>query len=225
MKNAHDIFEKLYRNPKVQERVTNMVAFTLKAYPNEIEEIISQTFIGFFERLLDPKFKFEYTEHGAPTYMANRARNLCIDFFRKQKRSPAIVRDEKAFAHFTHEDPEFEMKVSADELDLIYEQMKLINPKMKEVMELRLAGFSFKKVAEMLDISINTATGRMRYATMAIRKNLDITKQASRKRGFSCNKKNVCYYIINKLLKNESPTKPRQTDLVLQRQKRNGHYS
>jgi RNA polymerase sigma-70 factor (ECF subfamily) len=60
-------------------------------------------------------------------------------------------------------------------LEQVYEDVrKLINflpPEQKEVLLMRhYSDMSFKDIAELTDVSINTALGRMRYALINLRK-------------------------------------------------------
>ena len=59
-----------------------------------------------------------------------------------------------------------------DELkDQMLSLVKHLPENQKEMIQLRIfQDLSFKEIAEMKDISINTALGRMRYALMNIRK-------------------------------------------------------
>ena len=53
----------------------------------------------------------------------------------------------------------------------IAEMVKLLPAEQREVLEMRIyQDISFKDIAEMTDVSINTALGRMRYALINLRK-------------------------------------------------------
>ena len=54
------------------------------------------------------------------------------------------------------------------------ELVKHLPKTQKEILEMRIfQGMSFKDIAELEDISINTALGRMRYALINIRKMIE----------------------------------------------------
>src|ERR1700712_4640601 len=94
-----------------------------------------------------------YTEEGKFLPWATRiAHNLCVDHFRKVKRTPAV-------------------KTSDDED--IFESYNFVEdaPEQREVIVLRhFAELSFKEISEMTNCSINTALGRMRYGLINMRK-------------------------------------------------------
>jgi len=102
------------------------------------------------------------------------AHNLIIDYFRKSKRIP-IVENNDDYDIFD----KVRIPVESVEEQLITEQIhrdvkKLIEylPKeQKEVLVMRHYGdMSFKDIAEVTNVSINTALGRMRYALINLRK-------------------------------------------------------
>ena len=105
------------------------------------------------------------------------AHNLIIDYFRKSKRIPTIEnRDD--FDIFE----KVRIPVESIEERIITEQIhkdvkKLIDylPKeQREVLIMRHYGdMSFKDIAEVTNVSINTALGRMRYALINLRKLVD----------------------------------------------------
>ncbi len=135
------------------------------------EDIFQDTFI----KIIDSLRAGNYREEGKFLPWALRiAHNLCIDYFRKLKRRPSIV-TEDGFDIFSV------LKISEDnaEQTLIKDQSKkkvrdLLNKlpnEQKEVVILRhYAEMSFKEIAKMTGVSINTALGRMRYALINLRK-------------------------------------------------------
>ena len=59
-------------------------------------------------------------------------------------------------------------------LNDVKQLIELLPEDQKEIIKLRhYVGMSFKDIADMKDISINTALGRMRYALMNLRKIID----------------------------------------------------
>jgi RNA polymerase sigma-70 factor (ECF subfamily) len=103
------------------------------------------------------------------------AHNLIIDHFRRIKQMNTISNDD-------YESDLFNSKKLCDsnvEDDMIARQIQKDVRKMitflpedqREVVILRhYAGLSFKEIAEITDVSINTALGRMRYALINMRK-------------------------------------------------------
>jgi len=132
-------------------------------------------FQDVFIKIIDTLRKNNYNEEGKFLPWALRiAHNLCVDHFRKVKRTPTIT---------TSDDRDiFEViNVSADSADKgmiksqshkgVRELLDLLPEEQREVIVLRhYADLSFKEIAEMTNCSINTALGRMRYGLMSMRK-------------------------------------------------------
>ncbi|MEZ5006915.1 MAG: sigma-70 family RNA polymerase sigma factor [Chitinophagales bacterium] len=135
------------------------------------EDIFQDTFIKVVESLRSGNYK---EEGKFLPWVMRISHNLCIDYFRKVKRKPSIV-DNEGFDIFEV------LKFSGDNAEdtMIKDQAKakvkdLINQlpdEQKEVVVLRhYAEMSFKEIADMTGVSINTALGRMRYALINLRK-------------------------------------------------------
>ena len=79
----------------------------------------------------------------------------------------------KKFADSTIEDDMIKRQVQKDIRNMITH----LPDDQREVVILRhYAGLSFKEIAEITDVSINTALGRMRYALINLRKIMDEKK-------------------------------------------------
>ena len=135
------------------------------------EDIFQDTFIKVIESLRSGNYK---EEGKFLPWVMRISHNLCIDYFRKVKRKPSVV-DNEGFDIFEI------LKFQGDNAEetMIKDQAKakvkdLINqlpPEQKEVVILRhYAEMSFKEIAQMTGVSINTALGRMRYALINLRK-------------------------------------------------------
>ena len=102
------------------------------------------------------------------------ANNLKIDYFRKMQRMPAFETNGEfdIFDIIYGSDPSIEQKMITEQLYAeIAEMVKLLPAEQREVLEMRIyQDISFKDIAEMTDVSINTALGRMRYALINLRK-------------------------------------------------------
>ena len=138
------------------------------------EDLFQDTFIKVINTIRSGSYK----EEGKFIQWAMRiAHNLIIDHFRKAKRIPTIEnRDD--FDIFE----KVRIPVESIEEKIITEQIhkdvkKLIDylPKeQREVLIMRHYGdMSFKDIAEVTNVSINTALGRMRYALINLRKLVD----------------------------------------------------
>ncbi len=138
------------------------------------EDIFQDTFIKVIDTLRSGKYK----EEGkfAPWVM-RIAHNLCVDFFRKNKRTPSITTgdgfDIFEVLPFYDENAEDKM-VKGQTASGVRKLVEELPAEQKEVVILRhFAGLSFKEIAQLTNVSINTALGRMRYALQNLRKMIE----------------------------------------------------
>src|SRR5436190_1169008 len=116
-----------------------------------------------------------YTEEGKFLPWALRiAHNMCVDHFRKVKRSPSIKtsddRDIFEVLNFNEASPEQKMMQNQSH-DRVRKMIDMLPEDQREVIILRhYADLSFKEIAELTKCSINTALGRMRYGLINMRK-------------------------------------------------------
>ena len=116
-----------------------------------------------------------YTEEGKFLPWAMRiAHNLCVDHFRKVKRTPAIKtsddRDIFEVLNFTEEGADVKM-MKRQSHDRVRQMLDMLPEDQREVIILRhYADLSFKEIASLTNCSINTALGRMRYGLINLRK-------------------------------------------------------
>src|SRR3954465_3509452 len=116
-----------------------------------------------------------YTEEGKFLPWAMRiAHNLCVDHFRKVKRTPAIKtsddRDIFEVINFTEDGADQKM-MKRQSHDRVRQMLDLLPEDQREVIVLRhYADLSFKEIAALTNCSINTALGRMRYGLINLRK-------------------------------------------------------
>ena len=135
------------------------------------EDIFQDVFI----RIIDTIRSGRYTDEGKFLPWAMRiAHNLCVDHFRKVKRTPTIKtsEDQDIFEvlNFTEESPETKM-IKAQSHSRIKDMLDRLPEDQREVIILRhYADMSFKEIATLTNCSINTALGRMRYGLINLRK-------------------------------------------------------
>ena len=116
-----------------------------------------------------------YTEEGKFLPWAMRiAHNLCVDHFRKVKRTPAIKtsddRDIFEVINFTEDGADVKI-MKRQSHDRVRRMLNLLPEDQREVIILRhYADLSFKEIASLTNCSINTALGRMRYGLINLRK-------------------------------------------------------
>ena len=143
------------------------------------EDIFQDTFIKVINTLKTGK----YNEEGKfLPWVLRIAHNLVIDYFRKEKRTPVITNgdgfDIFDVLGFYDESIEDQMVREQTHQDL-RKMIQLLPSEQKEVLIMRHYGdMSFKEIADITNVSINTALGRMRYALNNLRKMFD-TKEMS----------------------------------------------
>ena len=135
------------------------------------EDIFQDSFI----RIIDTINGGRYTDEGKFLPWAMRiAHNLCVDHFRKVKRTPAIKtsddRDIFEVINFSEPGADHRMMQSQSH-DRVRKMLELLPEDQREVIIMRhYADLSFKEIATLTNCSINTALGRMRYGLINLRK-------------------------------------------------------
>jgi len=134
-------------------------------------DIFQDTFIKIIKTL---KTK-SYNEEGKfLPWVMRISHNLVIDHFRKSKKMP-MQRETETYSIFdfmcddslTIENQLIQDQVQVDVAKLLDE----LPEDQREVLKLRIyQDLSFKEIAELTGVSINTALGRMRYAIINMRK-------------------------------------------------------
>ncbi|MGN7821759.1 RNA polymerase sigma factor [Chitinophaga sp. 22536] len=135
------------------------------------EDIFQDTFI----KIIDTIRAERYTEKGKFLPWAMRiAHNLCVDHFRKIKRTPMIKTgdDKDIFDVLGFSDSCVEDKIiTRQSHDRVRIMLDMLPEEQREVIILRhYAELSFKEIADLTQVSINTALGRMRYGLINLRK-------------------------------------------------------
>ena len=154
-----------------QERIFNYI---LRIVKNEdiANDIFQETFV---KAILTIK-QGRYTENGKfPAWISRIAHNLIIDYFRQEKsenhQSADIeeidILNRKELCEETIEDVMVSDQIREDVKYLI----KSLPSLQREVLNMRYyQNLSFKEIAEITGVSINTALGRMRYAILNLRR-------------------------------------------------------
>ena len=139
------------------------------------EDLFQETFI----RAIDFLRRGKYNDEGKFAPWACRiAHNLCIDHFRKLKRSADVVTSEgdDIFKYMKFEDSisnEEHIHIEKFESKL-KELIEFLPEEQKEVVILRhFFNFSFKEVSDYTNSPLNTCLGRMRYALINLRKMME----------------------------------------------------
>lgn len=143
------------------------------------EDIFQETFFKVIQTLK----REQYNEEGKfLPWVLRIAKNLIIDHFRKNKKMPGIstvINDEGEETNIFDIIPENDDNSKAPEEARQFKLMirNVINelpPDQREVVIMRTYyDMSFKEIAELTNVSINTSLGRMRYALINLKKILE----------------------------------------------------
>jgi len=136
------------------------------------EDIFQETFVKAIVTIKQGK----YTENGKfRAWISRIAHNLIIDNFRQEKNEQMISNDDMEVDLFNNH----KLSDGTIEDELVKEQIltdvkrliEYLPNNQKEVLILRYyQDLSFKEIADVTGVSINTALGRMRYAILNMRK-------------------------------------------------------
>ena len=136
------------------------------------EDIFQETFVKVIITIKQGR----YTDNGKfKAWITRIAHNLIIDYFRQERSENTISNDDVEVDLFnnsklcdsTIEDAMIRGQVLSDVKKLV----KHLPDNHREVLEMRYyQDLSFKEIADLTGVSINTALGRMRYAILNMRK-------------------------------------------------------
>jgi RNA polymerase sigma factor (sigma-70 family) len=139
------------------------------------QQLAEDVFQDTFFKVINTLRKGNYNEEGKfLPWVLRIAHNLVIDHFRKNKRMPVVdggedfdIFDILPLRQGNVEDNMIKEQIHNDVRKII----QYLPPDQKEVLMLRhYSNLSFKEIADLTNVSINTALGRMRYALINLRK-------------------------------------------------------
>jgi RNA polymerase sigma-70 factor (ECF subfamily) len=136
------------------------------------EDIFQETFLKVIMTIKQGR----YTDNGKfKAWITRIAHNLIIDNFRQERNENTISNDEVEIDLLN----DMKLCESNIEDDMVQEQIyqdvkklvKHLPDNQREVLEMRYyQDMSFKEIADITGVSINTALGRMRYAILNVRR-------------------------------------------------------
>jgi RNA polymerase sigma factor (sigma-70 family) len=166
---------------------TNAISPLITRYKNKIftsiyilvkdRYLAEDLFQDVFIRIIDTLRSGRYTDEGKFLPWAMRiAHNLCVDHFRKVKRTPTIKTsdDTDIFEVLNFSEAGADTRIMNEQTsDKVRRMIDLLPEDQREIIVLRhYADLSFKEIADLTGCSINTALGRMRYALLNLRKTM-----------------------------------------------------
>lgn len=143
------------------------------------EDLMQETFIKAINTMKSGR----YNEEGKfLPWIVRIAHNLAIDHFRKAKRYPTVIMEDGSNVFNTlkfAEAPVEEIQIKQETHKKLKALIQELPDAQKQVLIMRsYMEMSFKEIAEVTGVSINTALGRMRYALINLRKMMSQTKVA-----------------------------------------------
>ena len=154
---------------------SKLFAYIMFVVRNEdvANDIFQETFVKVITRLQEGR----YTDSGKFTFWLTRiAHNAIMDWYRAQKSEHVVdladdndlskLKGEQVLDNFRESEI-----VNEQVMDDVRRMMEALPAAQREVVYMRFyQQLSFKEIAELTGVSINTSLGRMRYALMNLRK-------------------------------------------------------
>lgn len=154
-----------------QDRIFNYILRIIKN-----EDIANDIFQETFVKAILTIKQGRYTENGRfPAWISRIAHNLIIDHYRQEKSENVQSSDIEEVDIFNRKDlceATIEDIIIADQIrDDVKYLIELLPELQRDVLKMRYyQNLSFKEIAELTGVSINTALGRMRYAIINLRR-------------------------------------------------------
>lgn len=155
---------------RYQDRLYTYIYYAVR---NEdlADDIFQETFVKAITTLQQGR----YTESGRfYPWLVRIAHNLIIDFYRNERNETALRGDETeetvraAAAHYAADDSPAEAE---ERLEAICRLLEFLPENQREIVQMRFyQNLTFREIAEIKNMSINTALGRMRYAILNMRR-------------------------------------------------------
>ena len=144
------------------------------------DDIFQDTFVKIIRTIKAGVYKDE----GKFVQFAMRiSHNLVIDHFRKENRIPTVESSSEDYNYLDNapiSDPSVEQSMIDDQIHSDLRKMiEYLPVEQREVLRMRIYDdMSFKEIADITNVSINTALGRMRYALINLRKMMEANQMS-----------------------------------------------
>jgi len=161
----------------LEKHQTQIFHYILSKIKNR--DVANDVFQDTFIKVIRTLKSGNYNEEGKfLPWVMRIAHNLVIDFYRRENKvrliseSSSNVDDFNIFTLIGDDGLNVEQQITKNEVEnQICNFVEHLPENQKEILMMRIyQDMSFKEIAELKDISINTALGRMRYAVLNIRK-------------------------------------------------------
>lgn len=142
------------------------------------DDLFQDTFLKALEGLQKGKYR---DENKFSSWIGTIAHNVVIDHFRNEKTMPRVrdLGEISIFDKMKTSEVGYLEKCERGEIKReLREKINCLPKVQKEVLVMRMYGdLSFKEIADLTGVSINTALGRMRYALMNLREQVTAAKE------------------------------------------------
>ena len=141
----------------------------------QTEDLFQETFVKAIVTIQQGRYSAD-GKFGA--WLTRIAHNLVIDFFRQERNENVVSNDEVEIDLFNNanlsDDTIETQMVNEQVLCDVRRLMDFLPENQREVVYMRFyQDLSFKEIAEITGVSINTSLGRMRYALLNLRRIID----------------------------------------------------
>ena len=156
---------------RYQKQVYSYI-FTLVKDKQLADDVFQDTFVKVIQTIKSKSYK----DDGRFVQFAMRiAHNLVIDHFRKENRIPTVESSSEDYNYIDNvpiTDASVEQGIIVDQVHSdLHKMIAFLPDEQREVLRMRIFDdMSFKDIADITNVSINTALGRMRYALINLRK-------------------------------------------------------
>lgn len=148
-------------------------------------DLFQETFLRVINAMQERRGS--YTHQGQwLSWVMRIARNAAIDHIRKRKKWADVSQDEDEEGRsfwdtLEGEEPAADEQLHhAEQKEWLDEHIQQLSPEQREVLLLRQeTDLTFREIAELTDVSINTALGRMRYALKNLRRMMEESGKTS----------------------------------------------
>jgi RNA polymerase sigma-70 factor (ECF subfamily) len=173
-------FEQLLKRHK--NKIFTYIVLTVKQ-----RDVAEDIFQDVFLKVVNTMNKGSYKEEGKfLPWVMRIAHNMVMDYFRLGKRMQFVYKSEEddeesvdVFRLLVNDEKNAEEKIVEGEMaQEIRRMIDKLDDEQKEVVLMRhFCKMSFKEIAEMTNVNINTALGRMRYAIINLREMMNEAKE------------------------------------------------
>lgn len=156
---------------RYEEKIFSYIMYVVRD-----QDVANDIFQETFMKAIITIQQGRYVENGKfGAWISRIAHNLIIDFFRQSRNENSVSNQDVDYDLFNNvklAEPATESQMEKEQaLDDVRELVADLPEKQKEVVMLRYyRELSYKEIAEITGVSINTALGRMRYALLNLRK-------------------------------------------------------